>query len=44
MSDEPSDYFTFKKGNHLVHITQSKKDFFDPPSELTNGHQNVLML
>ena len=43
-SAEPSDYLIFKKGNHLVRITQSKRDCFNLPSEVINGGQNVLML
>ena len=43
-STEPGDYLIFKKGNHLVHITQSKRDCFNPLGEVISGGQNVLML
>ena len=43
-SAELGDYLIFKKGNHLVCITQSKRDCFNPPGEVISGGQNVLML
>jgi len=43
-SADPRDYLIFKKGNHLVRITQSKRDCFNPPGEVISGGQNVLML
>ena len=35
-SAEPGDYLIFKKGNHLVPITQSKRDCFNPPGEVVS--------
>jgi len=43
-SAEPGDYLIFKKENHLFHITQSKRDCFNPLGEVISGSQNVLML